>query len=135
MLIEDICLVKRVTITNKSHKAYPVKKKSASLVKLTLGVVQMHKQQQQPMYPPQFPGRFPVGQGQPHHPLQTGMHPQAFGGPGFRQMPFPQPPRPFLHSFRTQEGTLDYNKIFSVIDQSVKVAQQISPLFSAFKKK
>jgi YppG-like protein len=49
------------------------------------------------------------------------------------QQPFP--PRPFLHSFRTQEGSLDYNKIFAVIDQSVKVAQQISPIFSAFKKK
>ncbi|MFC7371787.1 YppG family protein [Fictibacillus iocasae] len=57
-----------------------------------------------------------------------------------RQAPFQPPmpgafPRPFMHSFRTKEGTLDYNKIFSVIDQTVKVAQQISPLFSVFKKK
>ncbi|MDR7072004.1 YppG family protein [Fictibacillus barbaricus] len=92
---------------------------------------------QQPMYPPQFPGRFQMGPGQ--QPMQPGMHPQNFGNPMFRQMPpmpFQQPfPRPFLHSFRTQEGSLDYNKIFSVIDQSVKVAQQISPIFSAFKKK
>jgi hypothetical protein len=106
----------------------------------------MHNPQarQQPMYPPQFPGRFPMGQGQhqqqqhQHH-IQQGIPPQAFGGPGFRGMPAPfhqpLPPRPFLHSFRTQEGSLDYNKIFAVIDQSVKVAQQISPIFSAFKKK
>ncbi|MED1862847.1 YppG family protein [Fictibacillus nanhaiensis] len=100
----------------------------------------MHNPQarQQPMYPPQFPGRFPMGQNQQH--MQQGFPPpHHFGGPGFRGMPAPpfhQPiPRPFLHSFRTQEGSLDYNKIFSVIDQSVKVAQQISPIFSAFKKK
>jgi len=108
-------------------------------VKLILGVVQMHnsQHQQQPMYPPQFPGRFPMGHNQHQH-MQQGMPPQHFGGPGFRGMPVPiqQPyPRPFLHSFRTQEGSLDYNKIFAVIDQSVKVAQQISPIFSAFKKK
>ncbi|OOE12164.1 YppG family protein [Fictibacillus arsenicus] len=96
--------------------------------------------QQQPMYPPQFSGRYPMvhGQQQPLH-MRQGMPPQAFGGPGFRGMPAPFqqpfPPRPFLHSFRTQEGSLDYNKIFAVIDQSVKVAQQISPIFSAFKKK
>ncbi|WNB90619.1 YppG family protein [Bacillus sp. NEB1478] len=93
---------------------------------------------QQPMYPPQFPGRFQMGSDQ-QHPMQPGMQPHNFGNPMFRQMPpvpFQQPfPRPFLHSFRTQEGSLDYNKIFSVIDQSVKVAQQISPIFSAFKKK
>lgn len=108
-------------------------------MKLILGVVQMHnsQHQQQPMYPPQFPGRFPMGHSQHQH-MQQGMPPQHFGGPGFRGMPVPiqQPfPRPFLHSFRTQEGSLDYNKIFAVIDQSVKVAQQISPIFSAFKKK
>ncbi|MBY6036337.1 YppG family protein [Fictibacillus nanhaiensis] len=96
---------------------------------------------QQPMYPPQFPGQYPMGHGQQHRQMQPGMqHPQAFGAQGFRQqmpIPFQQPPypRPFLHSFRTQEGSLDYNKIFAVIDQSVKVAQQISPIFSAFKKK
>jgi hypothetical protein len=116
-------------------------------VKLKLGVVQMHnsQHQHQPMYPPQFPGRYPMGHGQqPQHQHQqhmhSGIHPQAFGGHGFRGMPAPYqhpfPPRPpFLHSFRTQEGSLDYNKIFAVIDQSVKVAQQISPIFSAFKKK
>jgi YppG-like protein len=96
-----------------------------------------NSQQQHPMYPPQFPGRFPIGPHQ-HQLMQQGMPPQHFGGPGFRGMPVPfqQPfPRPFLHSFRTQEGSLDYNKIFAVIDQSVKVAQQISPIFSAFKKK
>ncbi|MET3728981.1 hypothetical protein ABID52_002562 [Fictibacillus halophilus] len=99
----------------------------------------MHNPQarQQSMYPPQFPGRFPMGQNQQQ--MHQGFPPpQHFGGPGFRGMPAPfqQPmPRPFLHSFRTQEGSLDYNKIFAVIDQSVKVAQQISPIFSAFKKK
>jgi YppG-like protein len=102
----------------------------------------MHNPQarQQPMYPPQFPGRFPMGHGQHQQQhMQQGIPPHGFGGPGFRGMPVPfqqpYPPRPFLHSFRTQEGSLDYNKIFAVIDQSVKVAQQISPIFSAFKKK
>ncbi|MGC4375385.1 YppG family protein [Fictibacillus sp. Mic-4] len=83
-----------------------------------------------------------------HPPHMRGGHP-----PGMRQeMMAPPVPRPipmrfrgegfnpyvrqsFLDNFRTREGTIDYNKMIAVIDQTMKVAQRVSPLLSIFKKK
>ncbi|MCK6256736.1 YppG family protein [Fictibacillus sp. KIGAM418] len=69
-------------------------------------------------------------------PRQTREQPPS--EPPFIPMAYRQPfqrPNPLLSAFRTNDGAFDYNKLMAVIDQTVKVAQQVSPLFNAFRKK
>ncbi|EIT84582.1 hypothetical protein A374_14680 [Fictibacillus macauensis ZFHKF-1] len=50
------------------------------------------------------------------------------------RQPF-QRPNPLLSSFRGNDGSIDYNKVMGLVDQTMKIAQQFSPLLDLFKKK
>lgn len=93
-----------------------------------------------PRYGPPSPKRSRPPMHAQRHPFPPPRHTreQPPSEPPFIPMAYRQPfqrPNPFLSAFRTNDGAFDYNKLMAVIDQTVRVAQQVTPLFSVFKKK
>ncbi|WP_289485221.1 YppG family protein [Fictibacillus enclensis] len=107
------------------------------LISLNTGVVHVNF----PRYGPPSPMRQRSAM-QARHPFppprQTREQQPPPSEPPFIPMAYRQPfprPNPLISAFRTNDGNFDYNKLMAVIDQTVKVAQQVSPLFTAFRKK